>query len=119
MTGSTQTHSGGCHCGAVRYEVEVDLSQVIACNCSHCSKKGLWLTFAPAAAFRLTTGEPRLTDYRFNTHKIRHRFCEVCGVQSFAEGEGPQGPTRAINVRCLDDIDLTALTPTPVDGRSF
>lgn len=80
--------------------------------------KGLLLVFSPASAFRLTAGEPRLSDYRFNTHKIGHRFCATCGVESFAEGEGPDGPVRAINVRCLDDVDLTALNRVAVDGRS-
>lgn len=118
--GEMKTWSGGCHCGAVRYEVETDLAQVIECNCSHCSKKGLLLTFAPVEKFTLTAGEERLTEYRFNTHKIRHLFCDVCGVQSFAAGEKPSGgEMRAVNVRCLDGIDLTALEPAPVDGRSF
>ncbi|MDB5452605.1 MAG: uncharacterized protein JWO33_1183 [Caulobacteraceae bacterium] len=118
--GELKTHSGGCHCGAVRFEVETDLAQVIACNCSHCSKKGFLLTFTPADRFRLASGDEVLTDYRFNTHKIAHRFCSVCGVQPFGEGVSQSGEaTRAVNVRCLDDVDLDALTITQVDGRRF
>lgn len=116
----TQTKTGGCHCGAVRFEADVDLSTAIECNCSHCSKKGFILTFAPADHFTLLSGEEKLTEYRFNTKKIAHLFCADCGVQSFGRGEGPDGAvTAAVNVRCLDDIDLAALTPHQVDGKSF
>ena len=114
-----KTHSGGCHCGAVRFEVDSDLEQVLECNCSHCSRKGFLLSFTPAAQFRLLSGEEVLTEYHFNTHRIRHRFCSVCGVQPFAEGETPDGPTRAVNLRCLDEFDRAAFNPVQVDGRSF
>ncbi len=116
----TKSYKGGCHCGAVSYEVETDLAQVIECNCSHCSRKGFLLAFTPVSAFTLKTGEGALADYLFNKHAIRHRFCSSCGVQSFAEGKMPDGTeTRAINVRCLEGVDLAALTITPVDGKSF
>ncbi len=116
---AAQTRTGGCHCKAVRYEVTIDLDRVISCNCSHCSAKGLLLSFAPANQFRLLQGEERLRDYQFNKHAIHHLFCDGCGVQSFARGKGPDGQeTVAINVRCLDGIDVAALTLTPVDGRS-
>jgi hypothetical protein len=112
-------HSGGCHCGRVRYEVETDLASVISCNCSICSKKGLILTFVPKERFSLLSGEGDLADYQFNKHVIHHLSCATCGVESFARGTAPDGAEMvAINVRCLDDLDLSALTPTPFDGRS-
>lgn len=114
-----KTHAGGCHCGRVRYEVETDLATVISCNCSVCSMKGLILTFVPKERFSLLAGEDNLTDYQFNKHVIHHLSCATCGVQSFARGRTPDGSeTVAINVRCLDDIDLSSLTPMPFDGRS-
>lgn len=107
---------GGCHCKAVRYEVEVDLSQpVIECNCSYCEMKGTLLSFVPATALTVTAGEDQLTTYRFNTEKIEHSFCKTCGVQCFGRTEGMGA---AINVRTIDDVDLTALTRQPFDGRS-
>ena len=113
-------YTGGCHCGAVRYEVEADLSSAIECNCSYCSQKGLVLTFVPGDAFRLLAGEKDLTDYRFHTKKIAHLFCRHCGVQSFGRGARDDGtPTVAINVRCLDDVDLTALKPRPFNGKDM
>ena len=117
----TKTYTGGCHCGAVRYEAAADLSApVISCNCSICSKKGYLLSFVPAAQFKLLSGEDSLTDYQFNKKVIHHLFCKVCGVESFAGGVGPGGAEmRALNVRCLDGVDPDALTLQKVDGRSY
>ena len=114
-----QKYSGGCHCGQVRYQVETDLGMVISCNCSICSKKGLLLTFAPEGKFSLVSGEGDLVDYQFNKHVIHHFSCARCGVESFARGQMPDGtPMVAINVRCLDDVEISELKPTPFDGRS-
>lgn len=115
-----QKYTGGCHCGAVRYEIEVDLSQTMACNCSHCEKKGLVLSFVPAERFTLLSGEEMLTEYRFNKKVIAHLFCKACGVQSFSRGSDSSGKkTVAINVRCLDDIDLSSLHPKAFDGKNL
>jgi hypothetical protein len=112
-------HSGGCHCGTVRYEVTTDLSPVISCNCSICQKRGALLTFVKAPQFTLLSGEDDMTDYQFNKKIIHHLFCGTCGIASFARGRGPDGSEMvAINVRCLDDVDLDALTPMPFDGKS-
>ena len=114
-----QKYTGGCHCGQVRYEVETDLGLVISCNCSICSKKGLLLTFAPVHKFSLVSGESELVDYQFNKHVVHHLSCACCGVESFARGQMPDGtPMVAINVRCLDGVDISTLTLTPFDGRS-
>ncbi len=114
------TYSGGCHCGAIRYETQADLSGVIECNCSHCAKKGFLLTFTPRAAFRLASGGDNLGDYRFNSGTISHLFCRTCGVQSFGYGVMPDGTEMAaINVRCLDGVDVESLEIQPVDGKSF
>lgn len=114
-----QRYTGGCHCGTVRFNVEVDLDRTIACNCSICTKRGLILAFAPASQFAWTAGEDTTEEYLFNTHAISHRFCRRCGVEAFALGTAPDGTHRAaINVRCLDGIDLGALKPTPFDGAS-
>jgi hypothetical protein len=117
---ATKSFTGGCHCGKVRYEAKAGLEQVISCNCSICSKRGLLLTFVPDGQFTLLSGEEELTDYRFNKKNIRHLFCRSCGVESFATGNAPNGAKMAaVNVRCLDDVDLASLTLTQVDGKSF
>lgn len=115
------TYTGRCHCGAVRYTVEADLSKpVIACNCSICGRSGTLLTFVPADKFKLEQGSDALTDYLFHKENIHHLFCKVCGIKSFARGTDRSGnELRAINVRCLDDVELDALTIKQVDGRSL
>lgn len=113
-------HTGGCHCGKVRYEVETDLATVMSCNCSICQKRGALLTFVPTPQFTLLAGEDALTDYQFNKKIIHHLFCGTCGVGSFARGVAPDGSEMvAVNVRCLDDVDPAALTVTPFDGKSM
>lgn len=115
-----KTHTGGCQCGRVRYSVKTDLEKVIECNCSICSKHGLLLTFVPKEQFELIQGEPDLTEYRFNTMKIQHLFCKVCGVESFGRGKDKEGnETVALNIRTIDDIDLGAIARTFVDGKSW
>jgi len=116
----TQTYSGSCHCGRVRYEATVDLTQVLECNCSHCQRKGLLLSFISPSQFTLQSGEQDLTAYQFNKKIIQHLFCRSCGVQPFARGTMPDGsPAIAINLRCLEGVDLDALKPMPFDGRNM
>jgi len=115
-----KTHTGGCHCGKVRYEAEADLSSVIECNCSHCSAKGLLLAFIPKEQFTLLSDEDALTEYLFNKKVIRHLFCKACGVEPFAFGKDKSGKeTVAINVRRIDNIDLDTITRIPFDGKSL
>ena len=83
-------------------------------------RKGTLLAFVPAAKFELVSGEDALTDYQFNSMNIHHLFCSTCGIGSFGRGTGPDGKAMAsINVRCLDGVDLDALTITPFDGASL
>ncbi|MBA3397686.1 MAG: GFA family protein [Deltaproteobacteria bacterium] len=118
---SETTHQGGCHCGAVRYQVALDLEKpALTCNCSICSKLGTMLSFVPPDKFTLERGTAELTDYQFNKHNIHHLFCNKCGVKSFARGTGPDGkPMVAINVRCLDNVDLDKVPTTMFDGRKL
>jgi hypothetical protein len=115
------THQGGCHCGKVRYEVELDLGQpVISCNCSMCGRSGTLLAFVPEAKFKLLSGDDALTNYKFNNHIISHLFCATCGIKSFARGVGPDGsPVAAINARCLDGVDVKSLKVMEYDGAAM
>jgi hypothetical protein len=117
---TAQKYAGSCQCGAVAYEVSLDLANTITCNCSRCRRLGVVLAFAPWDQFTLTKGEDATTTYKFNTHAIEHRFCKTCGIQSYARGTGPDLKVMAaINVRCLDGVDLDALAPTAVDGAKY
>jgi hypothetical protein len=114
-----QTYSGSCHCGAVAYTVEVDPAQAMKCNCSICTRLGAVWAFAPKTKFKLTSGEAEQGDYQFNKKRLHHRFCTECGIESYAEGTGPDGsPTVGINLRCLEGVDVEKLSPRPYDGRS-
>jgi hypothetical protein len=111
-------YEGGCHCGLVRYEAKADLGRVMACNCSICRKRGSLIV--PAASFRLTSSEDALVDYQFNKKVIHHLFCKSCGISSFSRGTGSGGVEMvAINVRCLDGVDLESLNIVKFDGASL
>jgi hypothetical protein len=114
-------YEGSCHCGAVTFTVDADApTEAISCNCSHCNRKGFVLTFVPDAQFTLESGADALADYQFYKHKIMHQFCTTCGTQAFAAASGPDGTAmRAVNLRCVPDVDLDALTIRQVDGASF
>jgi len=115
-----KAYSGGCQCGRVRYDVNVDLDkEVIACNCSMCGRAGTLLSFVPAAEFKLKSGEDVLKDYQFNKRHIHHLFCSECGIKSFARGEQAGHPMIAVNVRCLDGVDVTGLKVKHFDGKSI
>ena len=112
-------HKGSCHCGQVSFEVEGEFSEVMECNCSHCSRKGYLLWFVPRGSFRLLSGEGDYSTYLFNKHVISHHFCKMCGCAPFATGKGPNGAEMAaVNVRCLEGAELSSIKRVPVDGRS-
>jgi hypothetical protein len=114
------TYTGGCHCGAVRYRIrDLKLEGAMTCNCSICSKTGTMLAFVPAAQFDLLSGQDALTDYQFGKKRIHHLFCSRCGIRSFARGKGPNDvDMAAVNVRCLDGIDLATVPTRSFDGKS-
>ena len=114
-----QTYTGGCQCGAVRYEVEAEINEVYACNCSRCGKLGTLLTFVAPEQFVLKSGADATTEYLFNKKQIHHRFCATCGVQSYARGTSLRSGNEmvAVNVRCLDEVDLDSIPVTKFDGK--
>ena len=115
-----QTYTGGCHCGKVRFEVKMKLEGAIECNCSHCAMQGALLAFVPTKDFSLIKGEESLKEYRFNKKVIAHLFCEDCGIEPMGRGKGRDGSDMvAVNVRCIDGIDLTAVNRMPFDGKSL
>lgn len=112
-------YKGSCHCGRVAFEVSGEIGSVLSCNCSICQRRGSLLWFVPREQMRLLTPDSNAATYTFNKHVIRHRFCATCGMHPYGEGTDPKGrATAAINVRCIEGIDLDALTVTHFDGRS-
>jgi hypothetical protein len=114
-----KTLTGGCHCGSVRFECTTDLAMVTACNCSICTKRGLHFTFIAPERFQLRAGGDNLSEYLFNKHAIHHQSCNDCGVEVFARGSKADGTAVvALNVSCIDGVELSKLKMTPVDGKS-
>ena len=119
-----RTYHGSCHCGAVRFETDLDLSAGTGkCNCSICTKRRNWSAQVKPEDFRLISGADNLSDYQFGTMSGHHRFCKTCGVASFGDGYIEQigGAYYSISLACLDDLDPTELAEAPVkyaDGRN-
>ena len=112
-------YTGSCHCGNVRFEVEGHIESAMACNCSICQRKGSLLWFVPRDAFHLLCDESATRVYEFNKHAIKHRFCPVCGIHPYADGVDAKGNRMAaVNVRCIENIDLDTVKVTHFDGRS-
>ena len=111
-----KTYRGSCHCGAVRFEADIDLAAgTFKCNCSICVKTRSWMAFIPADAFRMVSGEPNLRDYQFGKKSIHHMFCTQCGVRPFARGaDGKGNRFYAVRVNCLDGVDPQELIDAPV-----
>jgi hypothetical protein len=113
-------YKGSCHCGTVAYEVEGEIKNAITCNCSICQRKGSLLWFVPRSSLKLLTPEAASRVYEFNKHKIKHRFCPACGIHPYAEGTDPKGNAMAaVNVRCLEGVELDSVPTSHVDGRAL
>jgi hypothetical protein len=109
---------GGCHCGRVRFKVTADLDRVTYCNCSICSKKGFLHLIVPPEQFELLSGADDLATYTFNTGVAKHTFCKTCGIHSFYTPRSDPDKID-VNVRCIDDVDLDALTIKTFDGQRW
>lgn len=113
-------YKGSCHCGQVAFEVDGELQQLTECNCSICARKGALHWFVGRDQLHLLTPEENLATYTFNKHVIRHHFCPKCGIHPYGEGVTPSGERMAaINVRCLEDVDIAALPVRHYDGRAL
>jgi hypothetical protein len=112
-----KTYQGSCHCGQVRYEVDLDLSAGSSrCNCTYCSKTRAWNATVKPEAFRLLTDENALKAYRFNTRSGDHLFCATCGLAAFGRADVPAlgGAIVSVNVACLDGVSPEELAAVPL-----
>ena len=126
------TKQGSCHCGAVAFACEIDLSpdgerstqlrpgpwyaSTLRCNCSFCRKTRIWKNHVPAESFRLIRGADNLTHYRFGNEGIDHNFCKTCGVYPFVTASEPVmgGDFVCVNIACLDDATPEELAAAPI-----
>ena len=112
-------HTGGCHCGRVRFEVMAPAQiEVGDCNCSMCGKTGYLHLLVQKVRFKLLSGEDALTNYQFNTKTAKHFFCSHCGIKSFyVPRSHPDG--YSVNARCLDEGTATGMTYRKIDGKNW
>jgi len=111
---------GSCHCGNVAFEVEGAPTGAMSCNCSMCQRKGVLMWFVPRDHLRLKTPDANASTYTFNKHSIKHRFCPKCGIHPYGEAIDPKGnPMAAVNIRCLEGIDLEKIPVTAFNGRAL
>ena len=113
-----QRHEGGCHCGAVRFQVAVEQYEAIECNCSMCTKKANLHLIVPRQRFVLLRGADALTTYRFNTGVAQHTFCKTCGIHPFYTPRSHPDDVD-VNIRCLDGDAWRRFALKPFDGRNW
>jgi hypothetical protein len=112
------TYTGGCHCGAVRYQIQVENLEAVDCNCSICRKKGFIHLIVPESRFTLLQGADALSTYTFNSGIAKHHFCRHCGIHSFYRPRShPEGYD--VNLRCLDGNAISQFQITPFDGQNW
>lgn len=114
-------YKGSCHCGKVAFEVEGEIKGAMDCNCSICQRVGALRWFVPRGDMHLLTPDDAASTYTFNKHAIKHRFCPVCGIHAYGEGKNPKTGEMmaAINIRCLEGVDLASISVQHFDGRAL
>jgi hypothetical protein len=118
-----KTYHGSCHCGAVRFEADIDLTQpTFRCNCSICARSRFWAAVVKPSAVRVLQGRGELVQYLFNSMQNEHRFCKTCGVRPFGIGRSPDDTeVYGVNIGCLEDATAEELAAAPIrycDGRN-
>ena len=116
-----QSYEGGCHCGRVRFRIQVDLAQSIIgeCNCSICTKKGILHLPVAQERLEILSGADDLATYQFNTGTATHNFCRHCGIHAFYQPRSDPG-NYSVNARCLDAYDPRTMQPRRLfDGRNW
>lgn len=110
---------GSCHCGTIAFDVEGEIKEAMACNCSICQRKGSLMWFVPRDKLTLVKGEGAMSTYTFNKHVIQHHFCPTCGIHPFGEGKDPKGNSMAaVNINCLENLDVASVKVQHYDGRA-
>lgn len=113
-------YNGSCHCGRIGFEVEGELEGALSCNCSICGRRGSLLWFLPREKLNLLTPEKDVSTYTFNKRVIQHRYCKTCGIHTYGEGTDPSGQQiAAVNIRCLEGIDLNSVPVQTFDGKAI
>lgn len=110
-------YTGSCHCQKVRIEIETDIKNAMSCNCSICSRRGHLMHFIPENQLKIISGNDALTDYQWGKKHIHFLFCSTCGTAPYGHGDTPQGPMVAVNIRCLENLDIEQVPIENFDGK--
>ena len=111
-------YQGGCHCGRVRFEIDVEIGTIIDCNCSICAKKGFLHLIVDPSQVRMLSPADAVSLYQFNTRTAKHYFCPVCGISAYYIPRSHPDKID-VNVRCLEGVALESLTIVPFNGREW
>lgn len=111
-------YQGGCHCGRVRFEIDVEIGTVLDCNCSICAKKGFLHLIVDPSQVRMLSPADAVSLYQFNTRTAKHYFCPVCGISAYYIPRSHPDKID-VNVRCLEGVELESLTIVPFNGREW
>jgi hypothetical protein len=115
-----EKYNASCHCGAVKISFETEpITQGLQCNCSHCFRKGFILTFLPFEQITVLSGENNQTEYRFNKKTIGHLFCKTCGVEVYTRTQMDDKEMSAVNIRAIEDFDISTLTLNEFNGKEY
>jgi hypothetical protein len=117
-TRTLKTHTGGCHCGAVRFEVDTDFPELTMCDCSICKRKNALMVKVHESKFRLLAGHDALTEYQFHTKTARHFFCKTCGIYPFHR-KRVTPDNFGVNVQCLDGFDPEGINVRRAAGAAM
>jgi len=102
---STETYTGGCLCGTVKYELtgsDADIHGVTACHCEQCRRWSghHWASLhGPKVGFSIIKGESNVRWYQ-SSDKAKRGFCKTCGSTLFWHGFGYPS--------LIDQIDVSA-----------
>ena len=111
-------YRGSCHCGAVQFDIETEITELTMCDCSLCSKKNALMCTAHESGFKLLAGNDKLSLYQWNTGTAKHYFCKTCGIYPFHMPRAAPDQY-SVNVACLDGVDMASLKINQFDGEAF
>ena len=112
------SHKGACHCGAVQFEIEAEIDQLVTCNCSSAASASAVMAMVHESGFTLLQGQDELALYRWNSRVAKHYFCSVCGIYCFHRRRSAPD-NFAVNFYCLEGLDAERIPRFAVDGQAF
>jgi hypothetical protein len=111
-------YHGSCHCGAVRFTVESEITDLYTCDCSLCRRRGATMTSVKDDCLTITSGEDKLSLYQWNARIAKHYFCSVCGIYPFHKKRS-MPDHYGVSIACLEDFDPAGIAVRKAEGRGM